>query len=673
MAEASETSNTAENVFTVLDVEAVPVNDQDSDDASIKTFVLKEPPTMIKIDVAIAGGGMGGIAAALALGSNLRAVITEETSWLGGQLSAQGVSALDENKYVESSGACANYLQMRQAIREAYRRSGNLTAAAAADQLLNPGSCWVTRLAFEPKIALQVIDDMLAPQVQSGTLKIMKRTKIVAVYLHEDSAEIKSLLAVNLDSGKFTEIQCATTIDATELGDLLPLAKIPYNTGSDSRWVTGEAYAPESGNAENVQDFTYPFVLEYHPGQNHVIEKPNDYDDFVQAGKFSLDGYKMFEEYEDDGSHNAAGKPRHLLPFWTYRRLIDKKLFKEGTYQSDLAMINWDSNDLRGKNIIDKSPAVQRQYLALAKRISLGFLYWLQTAAPRDDQASADSPAAQQSNTSLGYPELKLVFDQFGSKDGLSKYPYIREARRLAARLVIVEQDIVEADNPGARARLFPDSCGIGLYPVDIHGFQEIPGAAQPTRPFQIPVAALITDYCANYIAACKNIGVTHITNGAYRLHPIEWGIGTAAGALAKLAHTVRINPRRIVDESYKTIWLQIALAESGAPIFWFDDLLADHPAFVGAQVLAASGLMPVDDKSLSFRPESTLSSTELATITANVTERLPLIKIWDTLVTAIAEKAEYNRGRFATLLLTKLKLLLKDELVPTPEPIKQW
>jgi hypothetical protein len=36
-----------------------------------------------------------------------------------------------------------------------------------------------------------------------------------------------------------------------------------------------------------------------------------------------------------------------------------------------------------------------------------------------------------------------------------------------------------------------------------------------------------------NYLPACKNLGVTHITNGCYREHPTEWNIGESAGALA--------------------------------------------------------------------------------------------------------------------------------------------
>ena len=55
--------------------------------------------------------------------------------------------------------------------------------------------------------------------------------------------------------------------------------------------------------------------------------------------------------------------------------------------------------------------------------------------------------------------------------DGFSKYPYIRESRRIVARARVAEQDIVivEDTQPGPRARLFDDSVGVGFYMVDIH------------------------------------------------------------------------------------------------------------------------------------------------------------------------------------------------------------
>src|SRR3954454_23941505 len=135
--------------------------------------VLRAPPPASApaetCDVLIAGGGTGGVAAALAAArSGRRVVLLEETDWLGGQLTSQGVSALDEHEHIESCGGTASYYALRNAIRAHYGEP-------------NPGNCWVTRLAFEPRVALEVIERMLAPEVESGRLSIHRRAKTLAV------------------------------------------------------------------------------------------------------------------------------------------------------------------------------------------------------------------------------------------------------------------------------------------------------------------------------------------------------------------------------------------------------------------------------------------------------------------------------------------------------------
>lgn len=645
--------------FEVLDIEAVSIEagsarkagaGENNDDASVQRITLAAPE-IHSCDVLVAGGGMGGIAAALEASKGLTTILTEETTWLGGQMTSQGVCALDENKYVESTGACKSYLDMREAIRQAYRDTGKLTTAAANDPLLHPGTSWVTRLAFEPEIALPVLDNLLLPGVNSGKLKIMQRLKAIAV---ARQSAIQAVLFVDLDTGAFHEVQPRIVIDATELGDLLSLAKIPYRTGSDSRLETGENHAPLEGDSENVQDFVYPFVLEYHPGKSFVIEKPADYDLFLATGKFSFDGYHMFEEVDDF----STGEKRHLLPFWTYRRLIDKALFQPGCYASDVSMINWDSNDLRDKNIIDKPATIQRDYLALAKRLSLGFLYWLQTEASRDpDKVGNDKSGDDQSGK--GYPELKLVKNVLGTADGLSMHPYIREARRLLAKTIVCEQDIVESCNSGARARLFDDSIGIGLYPVDIHGRQEIPGAAQAAKPFQIPLGALITENCPNYIAACKNIGVTHITNGAYRLHPVEWAIGSAAGTLATIYLTRNQFGEQQLLSARDLLAVQLALTapSCGAPIFWFDDVPPSHEHFQAIQLMAVTAIIECNQSSLSFEPEELVTAKEVDQAVARLSKYCNSLN--QDLNLKIKVGSQLSRAELADVLLRALKLAL--------------
>jgi FAD-dependent oxidoreductase family protein len=155
-----------------------------------------------------------------------------------------------------------------------------------------------------------------------------------------------------------------------------------------------------------------------------------------------------------------------------------------------------------------------------------------------------------------------------GSADGLSKHPYIREARRIKAKKTIVEQEVSERYQRGARAAAFADSVGVGWYPIDIHrsGPDDV-GASCRTRPFQIPLGALLPVRIANLIAGAKNIGTTHITNGCYRLHPVEWNVGEAAGALAAFALRERITPAAVRETRLSRF--QGELKEQGVPLAW--------------------------------------------------------------------------------------------------------
>ncbi|MEZ4658768.1 MAG: FAD-dependent oxidoreductase [Caldilineaceae bacterium] len=146
----------------------------------------------------------------------------------------------------------------------------------------------------------------------------------------------------------------------------------------------------------------------------------------------------------------------------------------------------------------------------------------MQTAAPRHDGG-------------YGYPGLRLRGDMMGTSDGLAKYVYVREARRMVTEFIVCEQHVgVEQRGHLIGAETFADSVGVGSYRIDLH-----PSTAPRTYvdissyPFQVPLGALIPQRMENLLPACKNLGVTHITNGCYRLHPVEWNIGEAAGALA--------------------------------------------------------------------------------------------------------------------------------------------
>ena len=535
-----------------------------------------------KCDVLVVGGGTGGIAAALAAARGGRTVcLLEETDWIGGQLTGQGVSALDEHEHIERFGGTRSYYALREAIRDHYRR---LSPALAAQPHPNPGACWVTRLAFEPRIAVDALDAMARPFVESGLLTILTRTKAASAQVN--AGRVESVLGVNLDHRRWTRIRPRIVIDATELGDLLPMAGAEYVVGAETKAETGEPHAqPLETKRHCVQSFTYTFVLERMPaGRRHVIAKPQRYEHYRDGQPYSLrihvHGGEIYGEetrwLEYEVLDQAAGTKGGL---WTYRRLIGASLFPpKAGYPNDISMLNWPGNDYRDQSILDCPPLDQARALQDAKRVSLGFLYWLQSEAPR-------------AGAMTGFPELKPRPDVFGSEDALGKHPYIRECRRIRALTTVVEQDVSAAYQHGARARHFDDSVGVGWYPIDIHnsGPDDV-GVSCRTRPFQIPMGALIPVSVKNLLAGAKNLGTTHITNGCYRLHPVEWNIGEAAGALAAYALDAGKDPAAIHADAGLRRDFQRRLVAEGVPLYWFTDVGVEHPGFAALQMAAVTG-----------------------------------------------------------------------------------
>jgi hypothetical protein len=202
-----------------------------------------------------------------------------------------------------------------------------------------------------------------------------------------------------------------------------------------------------------------------------------------------------------------------------------------------------------------------------------------------------------------------------GTGHGLSKQPYIREARRIRALQRIVECEIVAEGRSGARAAPFGDAVGIGWYAMDLHDCVGSPTSMfAPTLPFQIPMGALIPSDTDNLLAACKNIGTTHLTNGAYRLHPIEWNIGEAAGTLAAYCCAEGRKPVEVWSERRHSQRLQYRLLQRGVPVAWAIDVPQGHDLYTVSQLLMARGAISVQSArhlSLELCPDEPLTLDE--------------------------------------------------------------
>jgi hypothetical protein len=119
-------------------------------------------------------------------------------------------------------------------------------------------------------------------------------------------------------------------------------------------------------------------------------------------------------------------------------------------------------------------------------------------------------------------------------------------------------------------AESFSDSVGVGSYRIDLHpSTNGVNYIDISSLPFQIPLGALIPERVENLLPASKNIGTTHITNGCYRLHPVEWNIGEAAGAVAAFCLVRSVRPRQVRQDTKLLGEFQKFVQTQGIEIGW--------------------------------------------------------------------------------------------------------
>ena len=189
-------------------------------------------------DVLVVGGGLGGVAGTLAaLRLGRRVVLTEETDWIGGQLTAQAVPP-DEHPWIEEMGCTVSYRRLRSGIRDFYRRNYPLATGARDLEHLNPGAGLVSRLCHEPRVALAVLEGMLAPYRSGRRLRVLLRHRPVAAASEGDLITAVTLL--DEESGEPLTVHARYFLDATELGDVLELAGVEHTIGAESQDETGE-------------------------------------------------------------------------------------------------------------------------------------------------------------------------------------------------------------------------------------------------------------------------------------------------------------------------------------------------------------------------------------------------------------------------------------------------
>ncbi|MGL5836577.1 MAG: FAD-dependent oxidoreductase [Waterburya sp.] len=598
-------------------------------------------------ELLVVGGGLSGAAASYeALLAGKTVCMTEITDWVGGQISAQGTSALDERTTQRAQLFFPRgYLELRERIEKYYGK-------------LNPGDCWVSESCFLPKDANKIIWEQLkdAEDKGNGELKwfpstVIKDLKIEAVTGEGTGKQITSAIGIQHspkneylplntlplsstiedaysyeDSEKFNKeiirfVPASTSdktadwyvIEATETGEIVGLTDIPYRLGIDpvssfepsSSSVTGDEYC--------TQGFTYTFAMEA-TEEPEVHEMPAFYDQHQNYYSYELERLADF---------NLVFTYRRI---WSLEKGDSEKFggieFKAPT-PGDISMQNWTwGNDYRPGTSSDNLIYTRKQLLQMGQLEpngwlgglrtttlsrgedhALGYFYWL--VAGTTDSQLGDGVKKPYPNHRL----LQGLDSPMGTAHGLSKYPYMREGRRIVGRVYpgysrgfgISEIDISRADyrneyytqkldpktyrrlwtkldsgdlianrdknidkiQQRTRSSIYPDSVGVGHYAIDFHpcmnesppekaGNTEREGERKgggQAYPFQIPLRAMIPQEIDNLIVTGKSIATSHIAAAAYRVHSFEWSSGAAAGIAASFGLDEKVMPYQLVDQ----------------------------------------------------------------------------------------------------------------------------
>ncbi len=427
-------------------------------------------------DILIVGGGASGVAAGIqASRMGASVLIVEEHEWLGGMLTAAGVSAVDGN-YELPAGLFGEF---RSRLAEHY---GGLDS-------LKTG--WVSNVLFEPSVGNRIFHEMAAGE---ENLTVWKRSVIESV---EKDGDIWNVV-VSAD-GRSRRVRAGRLVDATELGDIAKLCGVGYDIGMESREVTGEDIAPAEANGI-IQDLTYVAVLKDY-GHDVSIQEPEGYDP---------------QDFAGCCDNPLCINPKEPDRIWPVRMMITYGRLPNNKY-----MINWpiEGNDYY-LNIIEMNPAEREEALKEAKNFTMRFLYFIQHELGYVNLGLADDE----------FPtEDRLPFIPYHRESrrihGLVRFTLNHVASPFDQPEKLYRTGIAVGDYP------------VDHHHQRYQGSEELPNLYfHPVPSYSVPLGVMIPENIEGLIVAEKSISVSNIMNGATRLQPVVVQIGQAAGALAALS-----------------------------------------------------------------------------------------------------------------------------------------
>lgn len=497
----------------------------------------------LSADLVIYGAGASGTTAAIqAARLGLQVILVENTPWVGGMLTAAGVSALDGNKYGAGGGLVHDF---RNALADHY---------GGIDTLFTG---WISLYCYEPHVGERILRSMVDAE---PNITLLLQADVVGY--QRAGGDAREIL-VQDQAGTTQPIETTLFLDATEYGDGMAMAGVPYRLGREAQHEYDEAPAPAVADLE-MQDLTYAATL---------VEVDNP----PPAPMLSDQERTYMRMFECSTLSDCANPDEALLnhtvhpwdKFITYAALPNRKV-----------LLNWPhhSNDYAVVPAFFEDRFFRKRHLAAAKLHTLQYVRYMQSL--------------------LGHNEWQIAEDEYPSEDHLPLIPYIRESRRLVNDSVMRLADVLPvADRPRAPWRA--DSIAVGDYFIDHHHAnhhlppdQRLVEDYPSNAPFQIaPSVFFPSGEDDRIMVGEKSIAISHIVNGCTRLQPPVMLMGQALGTIAHEALQSSSAPREA-----NIARVQTQLIASGCPLYILYDISPDHPQFATLQRLAQRGILRDDD-----------------------------------------------------------------------------
>lgn len=527
-------------------------------------------------DVVVIGAGTGGSMAAIQaarLGASV--LLVEETDWIGGQMSAAAVTSMDEGNETPSAGVSRDSPRERGLYREFFHR-----AVDHYDTIgLSTDTPYISENHFglEPHPSRTILYNMIQDtrRMDGGqTLHLILRGEVTGV-AKSGNRVTGVTIDHTTDSTNSRSFSSEILIDATELGDVIPMTGARYRLGN---WISDQPF-PEPGEMPQVQEFTWAAVIkEYRDGVPAEMLLPQEPPAYSTAPfSLALDNY-------------AGLDPTSTSP-WSWQRFVGYRGMPDSARPFESVQTPWPDvtrthtnfapNDahVNINDIEDPSAWLDKEYDL--KLITLHLLWYIQndmtepitTWAVAND-SGYDTPYNIERNQILidAFPDLAPFQDILNH---FPVMPYMRESRRIEGVKTVRAAEVDRRYGP----TLFPTSVAVADYGTDLHGadspdtiesdldtpsdLEAIGFAGDKVGPFLMPYEAFIPETVDGFLAAEKNVGQSRLVNGATRLQPSTMLMGQAAGAIAAVAVALDVDPRDM-----PALFAQRALLEADTPLY---------------------------------------------------------------------------------------------------------